>query len=161
MSFLSGIVFVHLLVRFQRFLSLFFWLCGARQILTRLRGLRGWSFSLSQCVCVWTVLAVLWFLEWIFFWFHEDSSSSVCPALFAELGFRVCHRWRVGKWNSKIEIEMWAKTRQIYVHACWCQYTEYASKLKSILFMCDTLLVRSFGSVPPFWEIQGKHSYST
>uniref|UniRef100_A0A673J3V7 Inter-alpha-trypsin inhibitor heavy chain 2 n=1 Tax=Sinocyclocheilus rhinocerous TaxID=307959 RepID=A0A673J3V7_9TELE len=34
------------------------------------------------------VLAVLCFLEWIFFWFHEDSSSSVRPALFSELGFR-------------------------------------------------------------------------
>ncbi len=63
-----------------------------------------WSFSLSQCV--WTVLlAILWFLKWIFFCFHEDFSSSVCPALFSELGFRVYHRWGVGKWNSKTEIE--------------------------------------------------------
>lgn len=55
-----------------------------------------------QSVCV---LAILWFLEWIFFCFHEDSSSSVRPALFSELGFRVYHRWGVGKWNSKTEIE--------------------------------------------------------
>ncbi len=92
-----GIVFVHLLVRFQRFLSLFFWLCGAQQILTRLRGLRGCtdhSDSVSVCVdCAghFVVSGV------DFVWFHEDSSSSVRPALFSELGFRVYHRWGVGK----------------------------------------------------------------
>lgn len=51
-----GIVFVHLLVRFQRFLALFFWLCGAQQILTRLRGLRDCTdhlASVSVCGLCW------------------------------------------------------------------------------------------------------------
>lgn len=87
----------------------------------------------SVCVCVWVVLVVLLRVKRIFLWLHEDSSSSVHPALFSELGFRVYHRWRVGKWNGKTKREKCEKKRQIYLYACLCQLIECVSKLKAIL----------------------------
>lgn len=86
----------------------------------------------TQSVCVCVDCAGHFVVSGVYFyWFHEDSSSSVRPALFSELGFRVYHRWGVGKWNSKTEIENRGKKRHIHVHACCC-----VSKLKAILFVC-------------------------
>lgn len=83
----------------------------------------------SVCVCAWVVLVVLLRVKRTFLRLHEDSSSSVHPALFSELGFRVYHRWGVGRWNGKTKM----RKVQIYLHACLCRLIKYVFKLKAIL----------------------------
>lgn len=133
-----------------------FWLCGTQQILTRLRGLRvcrGWSLSLSQCVYVhglcWSFCCVL---RGLF------SGSMKTPVLLCILLFSQSWAFEFiidGEWEDEMVRQKWEKCKFI----CMRVYVGWSNMYLNWKLYCVILLVRSFGSVPQVWEIQGKFSY--
>lgn len=133
--------------------SVFF--CGAQQILTRLRGLRdyeGWSFSFSElvfaCGLCWPFFFMLWRL---LFGVMKPPVLFLCILLF-------CQSWAFefvidGEWEDElVRCKIW---NWKFGFACMYSRRQLVEKWWSLFIH---FLVRSFGSVPSVWEIQGKFS---